>query len=115
MPYNEREFRIIATYYSGKKYVGQWKNITPLLSAKILLHYNKRWLHGKTCNKTERAERREGTITDGSRHCTALGVSRSTIAGYETKGREPDVHMLITMADFYDVSMDYLVGRKDEK
>ena len=46
---------------------------------------------------------------------TALGVSRSTIAGYETKGREPDVHMLITMADFYNVSMDYLVCRKDEK
>ncbi|WP_270213453.1 helix-turn-helix domain-containing protein [Dorea formicigenerans] len=46
---------------------------------------------------------------------TVLGVSRSTIAGYETKGREPDAHMLITMADFYDVSMDYLVGRKDEK
>lgn len=45
---------------------------------------------------------------------TALGVSRSIIAGYETKGREPDVHMLITMADFYNVSMDYLVGRKDE-
>ena len=46
---------------------------------------------------------------------TALGVSRSTIAGYETKGREPYVHMLITMADFYDVSIDYLVGRKDKK
>ena len=45
----------------------------------------------------------------------ALGVSRSAIAGYETKGREPDVHMLIALADFYEVSIDYLVGRKDKK
>ena len=43
-----------------------------------------------------------------------LGVSRSAIAGYETKGREPDIHMLISLADFYNVSVDYLIGRTNE-
>lgn len=44
-----------------------------------------------------------------------LGVSRSTIAGYETKGRQPDIGMLINIADYFDVSLDYLVGRTDER
>ncbi len=44
-----------------------------------------------------------------------LGVSRSTIAGYEAKGRQPDIGMLINIADYFNVSLDYLVGRKDEK
>lgn len=46
---------------------------------------------------------------------TALGVSRSTIAGYETKGRQPDIGMLINISDYFDVSLDYLVGRTDER
>lgn len=46
---------------------------------------------------------------------TALGVSRSTIDGYETKGRQPDIGMLINIADYFDVSLDYLVGRTDER
>lgn len=46
---------------------------------------------------------------------TALGVSRSTIAGYETKGRQPYIGMLINIADYFDVSFDYLVGRTDER
>lgn len=46
---------------------------------------------------------------------TALGVSRSTIAGYEAKGRQPDIGMLINIADYFNVSLDYLVGRTDER
>ena len=44
-----------------------------------------------------------------------LGVSRSTIAGYEAKGRQPDIGMLINIADYFNVSLDYLVGRTDER
>ena len=44
-----------------------------------------------------------------------LGISRSTVAGYETKGREPDINMLIRLADYYNVTIDYLVGRKDKR
>ncbi len=44
-----------------------------------------------------------------------LNVSRETISGYETKGREPDINMLMRLANYYNVTIDYLVGRADER
>lgn len=37
-------------------------------------------------------------------------VSRSTVSGYETKGRQPSHEKLIILAELFDVSMDYLIG-----
>lgn len=37
-------------------------------------------------------------------------VSRSTVSGYETKGRQPSHEKLIILADLFNVSMDYLIG-----
>ena len=39
-----------------------------------------------------------------------LKVSPSTIGMYEQGRREPDAEMLVKMAKFFDVSVDYLVG-----
>ncbi len=44
-----------------------------------------------------------------------LGVGRATIAGYETKGKQPDYEKLVKLADFFNVSIDYLIGRTDIK
>lgn len=33
---------------------------------------------------------------------------------YETETHEPKIDSLIVLADFYNVSIDYIVGRKDE-
>jgi|GluameStandDraft_1065615.scaffolds.fasta_scaffold32666_2 transcriptional regulator with XRE-family HTH domain len=33
---------------------------------------------------------------------------------YESETHEPDIKALILLADFYNVSIDYIVGRKDE-
>ena len=38
-----------------------------------------------------------------------LKVSRPTIAGYETKDRQPDFERLEKIAEFFNVSIDYLV------
>ncbi|MBU3875476.1 helix-turn-helix domain-containing protein [Faecalicatena sp. AGMB00832] len=38
-----------------------------------------------------------------------LGITRSTVAGYETKGKQPDYERLIEIARFFDVSVDYLL------
>lgn len=43
-----------------------------------------------------------------------LGVKHQTISFYET-GREPDYDKLSKLADYFDVSTDYLVGRTDFK
>ena len=40
-----------------------------------------------------------------------LGVSRSAVGMYETGKREPDFATWETIADLFDVDMDYLMGR----
>lgn len=40
-----------------------------------------------------------------------IKVDRSTVAGWETKGRMPDVMLLINVANVFGVSLDSLVGR----
>lgn len=40
-----------------------------------------------------------------------LGIDCSTIAKYETGDRLPDLVMLCALADYFEVSTDYLLGR----
>ncbi len=42
-----------------------------------------------------------------------LSVSQHTISRYETGEREADYATLIRIADFFGVSVDYLLGRTD--
>lgn len=42
-----------------------------------------------------------------------LNSSRSTIAGYETEGKQPDYDTLKFIANFFNVSIDYLLGETD--
>lgn len=43
-----------------------------------------------------------------------LGVSKSTISMYENGNREPDFETLEAIADFFNVDIDYLLGRTDK-
>lgn len=43
-----------------------------------------------------------------------LGIQVRSYQAYESGEREPGVKNLIALADFYDVSLDYLMGRTDE-
>lgn len=42
-----------------------------------------------------------------------LKVGRATIAGYETKSIYPDYDKLIVLANLFDCSTDYLLGRNE--
>ena len=44
-----------------------------------------------------------------------LRVGRSTVAGYEVKGKQPDNSRLCQIADLFGVSVDYLVGHTDDR
>lgn len=44
----------------------------------------------------------------------AVGMSPIGYQRYEYGEREPAYGKLIALADFYDVSLDYLVGRSDD-
>ena len=45
----------------------------------------------------------------------AVDIGFSTYRRYENGQREPDASTLVRMADFYDVTADYLLGRSDER
>ena len=42
-----------------------------------------------------------------------LGTSQNTISRYETGERQADYKMLIALADYFNVSIDYLLERTD--
>ncbi len=43
-----------------------------------------------------------------------LKVSRPTIAGYETKNRQPDYEKLVKLSRYFNVSVDYLLTDHEE-
>lgn len=45
---------------------------------------------------------------------TAAGVSTTQYQNYEYGKSEPTASVLIALADYFDVSLDYLVGRSDD-
>ena len=42
-----------------------------------------------------------------------LHINQNSISRYETGEREADYHTLIALADYFDVSVDYLLERTD--
>ena len=42
-----------------------------------------------------------------------LNISQNTISRYETGERQADYKTLILFADYFNVSIDYLLGRTD--
>ncbi len=42
-------------------------------------------------------------------------ITEKTYQNYELMTREPKIEILIRIADLYDVSIDYLVGRTNDK
>ncbi len=44
-----------------------------------------------------------------------VGKGRSTVSGYETEGKEPDIETICFLAKYFDVSTDYLLGYSNER
>ena len=58
--------------------------------------------------------RKKANITQ-EKFSSIIGVARSTLAMYETNKSEPDFKILQKIADYFNVSTDYLLGREDKK
>ena len=46
---------------------------------------------------------------------SALNISKQSYSNYELGQREPSLNMLCTLADYFNVSVDYLLGHDCEK
>lgn len=60
----------------------------------------------------ELREERNLNQTDLAKH---LNISQGTIGNWETNKRVPDVKMILKIADYFDVSVDYLLGKTNER
>ncbi len=63
-------------------------------------------------SSTLKALREEKHITQ-EELASYLGITRSAVAGYETKGKQPDFERLILISKFFNVTIDYLICGKD--
>ena len=45
---------------------------------------------------------------------TAIGISQQSVNKYENHSIEPDIATLIAMADYFETTVDYLIGRTNE-
>ena len=45
----------------------------------------------------------------------ALFISQSSVSEYENGNQQPPLETLVKLADFFDVNIDYLLGRTDVK
>ncbi len=44
-----------------------------------------------------------------------MNMNQNTISRYENMDREADYETLVKFADYFDVSLDYLLGRTDKQ
>lgn len=58
--------------------------------------------------------RREQGMHSQQALAQALGVSQSTVANWEGGRREPDFALTQKIADYFQVTVDYLLGRSDQ-
>lgn len=58
---------------------------------------------------------REGKGLSQLQLALKLGLNQNTVSRYENGQREADYQTLIMFADFFDVSIDYLIGRTENR
>ena len=56
--------------------------------------------------------RREKKVTQ-SKMADFLGIKQRSYQNYEGGSRRPDYEGLVALADYFDVTTDYLLGRSD--
>lgn len=45
----------------------------------------------------------------------ATGIDQRTLSNYETGKTNPDSYAICKLADYFNVSADYLIGREDDR
>ena len=64
------------------------------------------------CDRLKEARKKAGLTQEQVRE--AIGVSQAAYGYFETGDRQPSVAVLKKLADFFEVSTDYLLDREDK-
>lgn len=67
---------------------------------------------GKFAERLRTCRKSKGLVQEDAAY--QLGIRYSTYRRYELGGSEPDISAAARIADFFEVSLDYLAGRTDE-
>ncbi len=43
----------------------------------------------------------------------SIGTTKATVGNLENCNKQPSLALIVALADYFDVSLDYLVGRSD--
>lgn len=65
-------------------------------------------------NKRIKSLRKESSHTQ-QQLAEKLGIKNQTVSCYESGEREPSYEIILKLADYFNVSVDYLLGRTDVK
>jgi transcriptional regulator with XRE-family HTH domain len=65
------------------------------------------------CSKRIKSLRKEAKISQ-TELASLLGVSKQTVSNYETGMRKPGLGIVIKVANIFNVSVDYIIGRDDD-
>ena len=69
----------------------------------------------KNCFQERLRELRKGKGFTMEKMADELGISSGSISNYENGQRLPDIEIAAKIADYFGVSIDYLIGRTDTK
>ena len=78
-------------------------------------HNDPLWESGEMNRANNLRKLREAKCLTQPELAEQFGSTQSAISNYESGTREPDISLLMKFADFFDVTIDYLVGRTDNK
>ena len=84
------------------------------MSSEFAEIFRKKLKEEKTMNFRLKQLRKERKISQ-LKLALDLNMNQNTISRYENLERQADYDMLIRFADYFEVSVDYLLGRTDEK
>ena len=113
----------LSSYLSGR-YVPKQNNIYLLAKA---LNVNEAWLMGADVPMEKEGRTKMAAFKDMLKYlrnreglsqaelASKLGLGTSTISMYEVGKREPDFETLESIADFFNVDMNFLLGKNDSE
>lgn len=71
-------------------------------------------MFSQDCFSKRFSDLRKGAKLNQRQMADALGITQAAVSKIESGQRAVSIEVLCALADYFDVSLDYLVGRSDD-